>query len=74
VGNNFEISTQLSRLDASHGLLLLNDSDGKFKEADNWFFDIPGACRRIELLNHQDDTFLVIARNNDQPVFLKIKK
>ncbi|NNF32200.1 MAG: VCBS repeat-containing protein [Flavobacteriaceae bacterium] len=74
VGNNFEISTQLSRLDASHGLLLLNESNGKFKEADTRFFDIPGASRDIEFLNYQDDKYLLIARNNDQPVFLKIKK
>jgi hypothetical protein len=73
VGNNFEISTQLSRLDASHGLLLLNDSNGKFKVADTRSFDIPGACRNIEILNYQGEKYLVIARNNDQPVFIKIK-
>ena len=74
VGNNFEISTQLSRLDASHGLLLLNDSNGNFKASSNRFFDIAGACRSIEFLNYQDEKYLVITRNNDQPVFLKINK
>ena len=72
VGNNFEISTQLSRLDASHGTLLLNDPDKGFIEVDNRFFDIPGACRDIEILEYQGEKYLIVARNNDQPVFLKI--
>ena len=30
VGNNYEVSTQLSKLDASHGELFLNDQQGNF--------------------------------------------
>jgi hypothetical protein len=74
VGNNFEISTQLSRLDALHGSLFLNDPKRGFVEASNRFFDIPGACRNIEIISCKGEKHLVVTRNNDQPVFLKILK
>lgn len=72
VGNNFEISPQLSSLDASHGLLLLNDLQGNFVEAKGQLFNISGAARNIEKLQYQGETYLIITRNNDQPLFLKI--
>ena len=72
VGNNFEISPQLSRLDASHGVLLLNDSKGNFTKAEGQEFDISGAARNISKLQYQGETYLIITRNNDQPLFLKI--
>ena len=74
VGNNFEISTQLSSLDASHGVLLLNDSNGNFNRAKGQEFNIPGASRNIAKLGYQDNDYLIITRNNDQPVFLRINK
>ncbi|MCH9659578.1 MAG: VCBS repeat-containing protein [Bacteroidetes bacterium] len=74
VGNNFEISTQLSSLDALHGLLLLNDNQGGFYQAKGQLFDISGAARNIEKLSFQGDEYLIITRNNDQPVFLRINK
>ena len=72
VGNNFEISPQLSSLDASHGVLLLNDTHGNFNEAKGQQFTIPGAARNIEKLEYQGEKYLIITRNNDQPLFLKI--
>jgi len=72
VGNNFEISPQLSSLDASHGTLLLNNSNGHFTHAKGQDFKISGAARKIGKLNYQGATYLIITRNNDQPVFLKI--
>lgn len=72
VGNNFEISPQLSSLDASYGVLLLNDSQGNFYEAKGQKFTISGAARDIEKLEYQGENYLIITRNNDQPLFLKI--
>lgn len=72
VGNNFEISTQISRLDALHGLLLLNDSKGQFEAVKRQKFNVSGACRTIEKLTYKGDTYLVITRNNNHPIFLKI--
>ncbi|PQB05928.1 hypothetical protein BST85_02645 [Aureitalea marina] len=71
VGNNFEISTQLSRLDASHGVLLINDRTGHFQETTNPLYDVPGPGRSIAKLSVGDQEYLVIARNDQPLLFLK---
>ncbi|NER14642.1 hypothetical protein GWK08_14395 [Leptobacterium flavescens] len=70
-GNNYEISTQLGRLDALHGLLLLNDRNGFFTEGKNQLFDIPGPARDIEKIMIDDTAYYIISINNNSPVFLK---
>ncbi|WKX77613.1 FG-GAP repeat domain-containing protein [Zobellia laminariae] len=40
VGNTTEISTQLGRLDASHGLILRNTKEGGFEWLSNQKFDV----------------------------------
>ncbi|WP_420603929.1 VCBS repeat-containing protein [Flagellimonas sp.] len=71
VGNNFEISTQLGRLDASHGLLLQNDGNGNLTWKQN--LKVSGAARKIEkiIINGREE--FIITLNNDSPVFL-VKK
>ena len=71
VGNNYEISTQLGRLDASHGVLLLNDTNGFFKEAKNQKFDIPGPARDIQKITINNQEHYLITINNDKPILLK---
>lgn len=71
VGNNYEISTQLSRLDASRGTLLLNDGGGNFTEKKDETFNLSGACRAIQKLTVADTKYWIIARNNNTPLFLK---
>ena len=71
VGNTYEISTQLGRLDASHGLLLLNDKKGYFAVAKQQNFDIPGAARSVQKLQQKDSSLYVVGRNNSSPIFLK---
>ena len=71
VGNTYEISTQLGRLDASHGLLLLNDKKGYFAVAKQQYFDIPGAARSVQILQQKDSSLFVVGRNNSSPIFLK---
>lgn len=71
VGNNFEISTQLGRLDASHGLVLQNDEEGNIYWKEN--LNISGAARKIEKVNRNGNEELIITLNNHSPVFL-IKK
>ena len=73
-GNNYEISTQLGRLDASHGLLLLNDQKGFFTEATDQQFNIPGPARDIQCINIQNETYFIVAINNNQPILLKKEK
>ncbi|MDR5590011.1 VCBS repeat-containing protein [Christiangramia sp. SM2212] len=71
VGNNYEISTQLGRLDASHGVLLVNDGNGNF-EVSKALPDIPGASRDIEKLCIDGVEHMIITRNGDSPIVLKI--
>nr|WP_321415934.1 VCBS repeat-containing protein [uncultured Allomuricauda sp.] len=71
VGNNFEISTQLGRLDASHGFLLHNDENGNVSLKQN--LGISGAARKIEKIIINGKEEFIITMNNDAPVFL-VKK
>jgi len=71
VGNNYEISTQLGKLDASHGAILLNDKQGFFKAPKNQDFDVSGAARNIQKMKVGNDLYYIITMNNDVPVFLK---
>ncbi|MBT8303883.1 MAG: VCBS repeat-containing protein, partial [Bacteroidia bacterium] len=74
VGNNYEISTQLGKLDASHGIILLNDREGFFKVHVNPNFDVSGPARDIANVKVNDTEYYIIAINNDVPVFLKKNK
>ncbi|HEY5690681.1 MAG TPA: VCBS repeat-containing protein [Cyclobacteriaceae bacterium] len=71
VGNNYEISTQLGRLDASHGVLLLNDQSGFFKVSVDQSFNVAGAARDIKKIKVGVDNYFIISMNNDRPIFLK---
>ena len=71
VGNNFEISTQLGRLDASHGFLLSNDENGNIEWKQS--LGISGAARKIEKINNNGNDGFIITMNNDAPIFL-VKK
>ncbi|MFI2742933.1 VCBS repeat-containing protein [Zhouia sp. PK063] len=71
-GNNYEISTQLSRQDASHGVILLNDRHGNFTYAAHQQFDIEGAARSINKLTFNNSNYFILGMNNDEPKFLKL--
>ncbi|HNP96212.1 MAG TPA: VCBS repeat-containing protein [Cyclobacteriaceae bacterium] len=71
VGNNYEISTQLGRLDASHGVLLLNDRSGFFVEDKEQSFNVAGAARNVKKIKIKGGDYYVVAMNNDKPIFLK---
>ncbi|MFT6929710.1 MAG: hypothetical protein ACI9AV_001585 [Sediminicola sp.] len=70
VGNTFEISTQLGRLDASHGLVLINDKKGSFYWARNQYFDISGPARTIQKIIINNREHYIVGMNNASPVFL----
>ena len=72
VGNLYEISTQLGRQDASHGVLLLNDTKGGFNEISSQNFDISGPSRHIEKLILNQEIYYIVTRNNNSPIFLKL--
>ena len=66
-GNNYQINTQLGQLDASHGLILMNDKKGNLipdVQRSNKY-PLFGAIRDIKEIKIKDKLFLMIARNND---------
>jgi hypothetical protein len=70
VGNTHEISTQLGRMDALHGLILLNDKKGEFYWAKDQYFDVQGPARSIQKINIDTRDYYIIGINNAAPVFL----
>jgi hypothetical protein len=70
VGNTYEISTQLGRLDASHGLILRNDTQGGFEWSADQGFDIRGPARSIGKIKVDENEHYIIGINNKVPVFL----
>ncbi len=72
VGNNFEINTQLGRLDASHGILLESDENGNIHWKQS--LGISGAGRAIEKIRVDGEDLFIIALNNGAPIFLAKNK
>jgi len=71
VGNNYEISTQLGRLDASHGTMLLNKGNWSFTFYQNPLLDIKGPARVIEKVIIKGEEYYIVGINDDKPVFIK---
>lgn len=71
VGNNYEISTHLGKLDASHGAVLLNDKSGFFTYQSNQKFDVPGPARHIQKVKVNNVNYYFVSINNGSPIFLK---
>lgn len=71
IGNNYEISTQLGRLDASHGVLLLNDRNGFFEQYSNQNFNIAGPARRVGKITILGDVYYIVTINSGVPIFLR---
>ena len=69
-GNNYEISTQLGRLDASHGSLLLNDGQGFFKMVKDQNFNLYGPARSINKISINGQNHYLVGINNNAPIFL----
>ena len=65
VGNNYEVSTQLSKLDASHGELFLNDQQGNFLFESEANFQIQGVVQVLKKIQIKNRNYLLVGRNND---------
>ncbi len=73
IGNDYEISTQLGRLDALRGVILQNDKNGGFFWQKNPSLHIEGASRNIHKIKINDQERYVIGRNNKAPLFIAKK-
>lgn len=65
-GNYYEISTQLSRLDASQGELFLNDKNGGFYYKSCPDVVIKGVVREVEIIEIFGKNYVLIGINNEQ--------
>lgn len=75
VGNNFEISTQLGRMDASHGIVLYPSKKHPFTQATHNYLGVSGAARSIVPISIKDIEGYLISRNNDSLLFIpKVRK
>jgi len=75
-GNIYEVNTQLSRLDASHGLLLLNNKKGFFNSPNliDQGFKIAGPARDIKKIKIRNQKYFIVTVNKDSLGFLKKNK
>ena len=70
IGNNYEISTQLGSMDASHGVILMNDGAGGFYWAGNQDFSVSGPSRNINQIRINNKGYYIIGINNSSPVLI----
>ena len=75
-GNKFNFLPQFSRLDASYGHVLLNDSKGQFQ----WVkpavsgLEVRGEIRDIIEIPGQNSNTLLFIQNNDFPLLYQVKR
>ncbi len=69
-GNLFEVSTQLGRMDAFHGLVLLNAGSGSFTWSNKKSPILSGAGRKLDTLRLQKKKYYIMGRNNASPLFI----
>ena len=70
VGNNYEISTQLGRMDALHGLILQNNQNGGFVMVKQQNFDVSGPARDLKNISISGRDYYIVTINNDSPIIL----
>lgn len=74
-GNFFDLLPQFGRLDASAGIVLLNDKRGNFNllpEKNSGIF-VPGETRDIISFKYKNDDCILFLENNEYPVMYKLK-
>ncbi len=72
VGNMYEMSTQLGRLDALRGEVLINDKQGFFiEQTPGQSLHISGAARDIRKIDIDGKVHYLITMNNDYPVLVE---
>ncbi|MFS4468625.1 VCBS repeat-containing protein [Maribacter sp. 2210JD10-5] len=74
VGNNYEISTQLGRMDASHGLILYTAPNAMDKILRTEILGVSGASRSISKIKIGGEDGYLVSRNNDSLIFVPKNK
>jgi hypothetical protein len=73
-GNLYRVKPEVGRYDASYGTFLKGDGRGNFKTVLNrdCGLMIDGEVRDIKRIKVGKDNLIIVARNNDTPIFLKV--
>ena len=74
VGNLYEISTQLGRMDAGHGVLLQNDKKGGFQWVKDTGYTYSGPARNISTIKIKNTDYWIIGINNAPVVLININQ
>lgn len=74
VGNNHYISTQLGRLDALKGELLIGDGKGNFEQSTQCDPLVKGAAQTVKSIVIDDREYLIVGINDGPPLVLKVTK
>ncbi len=70
IGNNYEISTQLGSMDASHGVILQNDKNNGFIWVNDDTYKVSGPARNLTNIRIQNREYYIIGVNNETPAFI----
>jgi enediyne biosynthesis protein E4 len=73
-GNLFAVKPEAGRYDALHGLILTTDATGRFGVHPEGNLQIEGEVRHIAVLKSDGYSTLIFVRNNNAPVFFKIRR
>jgi hypothetical protein len=75
-GNQYRVKPEVGRYDASYGTFLKGDGKGKFITVPNkdCGLMIDGEVRDITRIKVGNDNLILVARNNDTPIFLKVNE
>jgi hypothetical protein len=75
-GNKFGLLPQFCRLDASLGTVLLNKGNKKFSELTTAQsgLELTGEVRDIQTITANNNLYLFILQNNQQPVLYRVNK
>ncbi|MFY0686387.1 MAG: VCBS repeat-containing protein [Cyclobacteriaceae bacterium] len=73
-GNDDTYKPQFSKLDASYGLVLLNDDNGGFKAINAMAsgFHVSGEIKQISTIGISEETHLLVVRNEEKPKLFKL--
>jgi len=75
-GNLYRVKPEVGRYDASYGTFLKGDGRGNFKTVLNrdCGLMIDGEVRDIKRIKVGKDNLILVSRNNDTPIFLKVNE
>lgn len=73
-GNLYEAKPEVGRYDGSYGLFLSGVGDGTYVRilANACGFFVDGQIRDLKKIRIKDNTYVIVTRNNDTPLFFKV--